>query len=65
MKNEKTFEEMSKELEAKVKHLENEELELEKRIELYGECILLHNACQEKLSKAELIIQTLNKKSES
>lgn len=49
----KTFEEMMQQLESIVKALDDEQVSLEKSIELYEQGVKLSQACQMKLTEAE------------
>ncbi|WP_414052472.1 exodeoxyribonuclease VII small subunit [Macrococcus animalis] len=55
----KDFETMMGELESIVKQLDNEEVSLEKSIELYEAGVKLSKACQDKLNEAEQKIEKL------
>lgn len=55
----KDFETMMNELETIVKQLDNENVSLEKSIELYEAGVKLSNACQDKLKEAEQKIAKL------
>ncbi|WP_414049747.1 exodeoxyribonuclease VII small subunit [Macrococcus animalis] len=55
----KDFETMMGELESIVKQLDNEEVSLEKSIELYEAGVKLSKACQDKLKEAEQKIEKL------
>ncbi|MTI88845.1 MAG: exodeoxyribonuclease VII small subunit [Balneolaceae bacterium] len=54
------FEEALKELESIVSNLEDEDITLEKSVELYEEGIKLSKFCTEILEQAELRIQQVN-----
>ncbi|UBH21408.1 exodeoxyribonuclease VII small subunit [Macrococcus armenti] len=56
----KTFEEMMQQLEQIVKSLDDDQVSLEKSIELYEQGVKLSQACQLKLSEAEDKIAKLN-----
>ncbi|UOB19709.1 exodeoxyribonuclease VII small subunit [Macrococcus armenti] len=56
----KTFEEMMQQLEQIVKSLDDDQVSLEKSIELYEQGVKLSQACQLKLSEAEEKIAKLN-----
>ncbi|UBH12268.1 exodeoxyribonuclease VII small subunit [Macrococcus armenti] len=56
----KTFEEMMNQLEQIVKSLDDDQVSLEKSIELYEQGVKLSQACQLKLSEAEDKIAKLN-----
>lgn len=55
----KDFEAMMSELETIVKQLDNEDVSLEKSIELYEAGVKLSKACQDKLKEAEQKIAKL------
>ncbi|WP_223160774.1 exodeoxyribonuclease VII small subunit [Macrococcus bohemicus] len=55
----KDFETMMNELETIVKQLDNENISLEKSIELYEAGVKLSKACQDKLKEAEQKIAKL------
>ncbi|MCE4956087.1 exodeoxyribonuclease VII small subunit [Macrococcoides caseolyticum] len=59
----KDFETMMTELESIVKQLDNEEVSLEKSIELYEVGVKLSKACQDKLKEAEQKIAKLQEAS--
>lgn len=56
----KTFEEMMQQLESIVKALDDEQVSLEKSIELYEQGVKLSHACQMKLTEAEAKLTKLN-----
>ena len=56
----KIFEEMMQQLEQIVKSLDDDQVSLEKSIELYEQGVKLSQACQLKLSEAEEKIAKLN-----
>lgn len=61
----KTFEEMMQQLESIVKALDDEQVSLEKSIELYEQGVKLSQACQVKLTEAEDKITKLNNTEET
>ncbi|WP_407944076.1 exodeoxyribonuclease VII small subunit [Macrococcoides canis] len=61
----KTFEEMMQQLESIVKALDDEQVSLEKSIELYEQGVKLSQACQVKLTEAEEKITKLNSTEET
>lgn len=60
-KNEQTFEMKMTRLETIVKSLDEEEVSLEKSLELYQEGIKLSQECDNILKNAELKVEELNK----
>ena len=60
-KNDQTFEMKMTRLETIVKSLDEEELSLEKSLELYQEGIKLSQECDNILKNAELKVEELNK----
>lgn len=60
-KNDQTFEMKMTRLEAIVKSLDEEEVSLEKSLELYQEGIKLSQECDNILKNAELKVEELNK----
>ena len=65
MSEEKTesFEEKMNKLDAIVKELENDDVSLEKSLELYKKGVELSRECEKTLKDAELKVETLNKDS--
>lgn len=61
----KTFEEMMQQLESIVNALDDEQVSLEKSIELYEQGVKLSQACQVKLTEAEEKITKLNSTEET
>ncbi|UTH10611.1 exodeoxyribonuclease VII small subunit [Macrococcoides canis] len=61
----KTFEEMMQQLESIVKALDDEQVSLDKSIELYEQGVKLSQACQVKLTEAEDKITKLNSTEET
>ncbi|MBQ5151835.1 exodeoxyribonuclease VII small subunit [Macrococcoides caseolyticum] len=61
----KTFEEMMQQLESIVKALDDEQVSLEKSIELYEQGVKLSQACQMKLTEAEAKLTKLNSAEEN
>jgi len=61
----KTFEEMMQQLESIVKALDDEQVSLEKSIELYEQGVKLSYACQMKLTEAEAKLTKLNSAEEN
>ncbi|QYA31940.1 exodeoxyribonuclease VII small subunit [Macrococcus psychrotolerans] len=61
----KTFEEMMQQLESIVKALDDEQVSLEKSIELYEQGVKLSQACQMKLAEAEAKLTKLNSAEEN
>jgi exodeoxyribonuclease VII small subunit len=61
---EPTFEEALKRLETIVDSLESGELPLEESLRLYEEGIALSKTCADKLNKAEVVLQRLQKDAE-
>ncbi|CAD2075407.1 Exodeoxyribonuclease 7 small subunit [Jeotgalicoccus aerolatus] len=64
-KNDQTFEMKMTRLETIVKSLDEEEISLEKSLELYQEGIKLSQECDNILKNAELKVEELNKDNES
>lgn len=64
-KNDQTFEMKMTRLESIVKSLDEEEVSLEKSLELYQEGIKLSQECDNILKNAELKVEELNKDNES
>jgi exodeoxyribonuclease VII small subunit len=64
-KNDQTFEMKMTRLETIVKSLDEEEVSLEKSLELYQEGIKLSQECDNILKNAELKVEELNKDNES
>lgn len=64
-KNDQTFEMKMTRLETIVKSLDEEEVSLEKSLELYKEGIKLSQECDNILKNAELKVEELNKDNES
>lgn len=64
-KNDQTFEMKMTQLETIVKSLDEEEVSLEKSLELYQEGIKLSQECDNILKNAELKVEELNKDNES
>lgn len=64
-KNDQTFEIKMTRLETIVKSLDEEEVSLEKSLELYQEGIKLSQECDNILKNAELKVEELNKDNES
>ncbi|CEA00087.1 Exodeoxyribonuclease 7 small subunit [Jeotgalicoccus saudimassiliensis] len=64
-KNDQTFEMKMTRLETIVKSLDEEEVSLEKSLELYQEGIKLSQECDNILKNAELKVEELNKDTDS